>query len=53
MAPAFFLLFLGNPATILVKLCKTVEFMKIRQLALQKQFQVTIYGEKKRVMMLR
>lgn len=43
MAPAF--LFLGNPATIPVKLCKTVEFMKIKQLALQKQFHVTIYSE--------
>lgn len=29
------------------KLCKTVEFMKIRQLALQNQVRVTISGEQK------
>jgi len=36
---------LGNPTTILVKLCKTVEFVKIMQLPLQKESHITIYGE--------
>lgn len=45
MTPAF--LFLGNPATMPAKLCKTVEFMKRRKLALQKQSGLQFIVERK------